>query len=173
MGNDTVHIALFKEDQLEQAAEAIDKLRSFGISDKNISVISGQPFSDKILGRPMSWTRVPQIALAGAGVGFLTAMALNLTPTLYPIRVGGMPYLPIPTSIVVVFELTMLGLLISTFLGVFIETISPSFGPKGYDPRISDGYIGILFTCPFDCDEKMHSELQQMGAELIHRHLEA
>ena len=57
-----------------------------------------------------------------------------------------MAYQTLPTSFVIFFELTMLGLLISTFIGVFVETISPSYGPQGYDPRITDGHIGILFS---------------------------
>ncbi len=163
-----VRMILFKEDQVDHAAEAIETLHTQGIPEKDISVISGVPFSEKILGRPMSWTRVPQIAIAGAFVGFLAASLLNfLTPNLYRMTVGGMPLTPIPTSIVVTFELTMLGLLISTFIGVFIETISPSYGPKGYHPKISDGYIGILFRCPANVEEKTCLELQDLGAEIV------
>lgn len=167
---DPVHIVLFEEQKLEQATEAIARLRGLGIRDKDISVLSGVPFSDKILGRPMSWTRVPLIAMAGAGVGFLAALALIFGSVFfYPLRVGGMPYYPIPTSIPVIFELTMLGLLISTFIGVFIETISPTYGPKGYHPKISDGYIGVLFICPSKLDEQMHTTLQDLGGELVHQ----
>jgi len=170
MADDTVHMAFFKEDQIDLAAEAIATLHSLGIADSEISVISGVPFSEKILGRPMSWTRVGLIGLAGAVVGFLTAQLLNIgTVIQYPIRVGGMPYFPIPTAIVVTFALTMLGLLIATFIGVFIETISPSFGPKGYHPKVSDGHIGILFTCPPWEDDQMHAAMKELGAELIHR----
>lgn len=170
MIDDTVHLALFKEDQIEHAADAIAKLREYGIPDKDISIISGVPISEKILGRPMAWTRVPQIAIAGAVIGFLAAIALPLLSAWqYPIRVGGMPYFPIPTTIVVVFELTMLGLLIATFLGVFVETISPSYGPGGYHPKVSDGQIAVLFTCPPDCDERVHTSLEGLGAELVHR----
>jgi len=170
MADDTVHLALFKEDQVDLAAEAVGTLHSLGIADSEITVISGIPYSEKILGRPMSWTRVGLIGLAGAVVGFIVSQLLNIgTVIQYPLRVGGMPYFPIPTAIVVTFELTMLGLLISTFLGVFIETISPSYGPSGYHPKISDGHIGILFTCPPWEDEQMHAALKKLGAELIHR----
>jgi hypothetical protein len=163
-----VRMILFEEDQVDQASEAIETLHHHGISDKDISVISGVPFSEKILGRPMAWTRVPQIAIAGALFGFIIAMLLNfLVPNLYKLSVGGMPLTPIPTSIVVTFELTMLGLLISTFLGVFIEMLSPSFGPKGYHPKISDGYIGILFSCPTNVEEETCFELQDLGAEIV------
>lgn len=165
-----VHLALFKEDQIDHAAEAISRLRSLGIHDKDITVISGIPYSEKILGRPLNWTTIGRIGLGGAIVGFLVGAALNFgTPALYPIRVAAMPVIfPIPTSIVVTFELTMLGLLISTFIGVFVETITPTFGPKGYHPKISDGHIGILFSGPSELDEGMHSALGALGAEMIH-----
>ncbi len=169
MARRIIHLALFKEDQVDETAEALEALRGMGIVDRDISVISGTPFSEKMLGRPMTWTRVPIIAIAGAVVGFLVAAFLNFgTPLLYPIRVGGMALQTIPTSFVIFFELTMLGLLISTFIGVFVESISPSYGPAGYDPRISDGQIGVLFWAPPELDPKLHETLTGLGAEIIH-----
>jgi hypothetical protein len=170
MAEDNVHLALFKEDKVDHVADALGRLRDLGISDDDISVISGVPYSDKILGRPMSWTRVPYIGMAGAVVGFAISMFLNWgTPALYPLHVGGQPLFPIPTSIVLIFELTMLGLLLATFLGVFVEMISPTYGPQGYHPKVSDGHIAILFTCPTDLDRKMHTAMTELGAELVHR----
>lgn len=169
MSDQVVHLALFKEDQIDHAAEAIQTLRSLGISDRDISVISGIPFSDKILGRPMHWTNITKIGLAGAIAGFLAAVFFTFgTPLLYPLRVAAMPFTPIPTSIVVIFELTMLGLLISTFIGVFVETITPSYGPSGYHPAVSDGKIGILFASSAALDESIHTHLDELGAELVH-----
>jgi hypothetical protein len=68
----TVHLALFNENQIDEAAEAISRLRDLGIGDEDISVISGIPLSDRMLGRPMTWTRVPIIA----GVGAITPVSL-------------------------------------------------------------------------------------------------
>lgn len=168
MARRIIHLALFNEDQVDETAEALEALRGVGIVDKDISVISGTPFSEKMLGRPQSWTRVPIIAIGGAVVGFLTAAFLNFgTPLLYPIRVGGMALQTLPTSFVIFFELTMLGLLISTFLGVFVEMIAPSFGPAGYDPRITDGHIGVLFWATPELDPKLHEALTNLGAEII------
>ena len=170
MAEDNIHLALFKEDKVGQVAEALGRLRELGITDKDISVISGVPFSDKILGRPMSWTRIPQIGIAGAVVGFIIAMFLNWgTPALYSLRVGGQALFPIPTAIVVAFELTMLGLLLATFAGVLLEMMSPSYGPKGYHPKVSDGNIAILFTCPAELDHRMHTAMTELGAELVNR----
>jgi len=169
MSEKIVHMALFKEEELEEVGEALDVLRGMGVPEHDISVISGVPFSEKMLGRPMSWTRVPYIAMVGAVIGFLTAAFFNFgTPTLYPIKVGGMAIQTIPTSIVLQFELTMLGLLISTFIGVFVETISPSYGPKGYDARITDGQIGVLFEADADLDPALHKSLTGLGAEMVH-----
>jgi len=170
MADGTVHMALFREDQLEEAAEAISRLHEMGIGNDDISVISGLPLSDRVLGRPMSWSRVPLIAGVGALAGFVLAFTLVFgSQYFYPIRVGVMPHTPVPTSIVVLFELTMLGMLVSTLLGVVVETISPSFGPAGYDARITDGHIGVLFTSPNELDNQVHSRLTELGAELVHR----
>jgi len=165
-----VHMALFKEEQLDHAAEAIGKLRALGIPDKDISVISGIPFSEKILDRPMSWSNVGKIGLAGAIIGFIIALALAFgTPYLYPLRVANMPTIfAIPTAIVVIFEMTMLGLLLSTFLGVFLETITPSFGPRGYHPKVSDGHIAVLFSGPLELDQQFHTTFEELGASLEH-----
>lgn len=170
MASGTVHLALFNEDQVNEAAEAISELHQLGIENEDISVISGIPLSERILGRPMSWTRVPYIAMAGAVAGFVVGALLVFgTQVLYPIQLGDMPNAPIPTSIVVLFELTMLGLLLSTFLGVVVEMMSPSFGPAGYDERVTDGKIGILFTSQTEQDITVHSKLESMGAEIVHR----
>jgi hypothetical protein len=164
-----IHMAVFEEDALNEVGEALDVLRGMGVGEHDMTVISGVPFSEKMLGRPMSWTRIPYIAMTGAVIGFLTAAFFNFgTPALYPVRVGGMAFQTIPTSIVLQFELTMLGLLISTFLGVFVETISPSYGPKGYDVRITNGKIGVLFEAQAELDPKVHESLTALGAEIVH-----
>lgn len=169
MPRPVIHMAIFDEDAVDKVAEALDTLREIGIGDHDMTIISGVPFSEKMLGRPMSWTRVPAIALTGAVIGFLTGLFFNFgTPALYPVKVGGMALQTIPTSIVLQFELTMLGLLISTFLGVFVETISPSYGPRGYDVRITDGKIGVLFEAQAELDPKLHQALTALGAEIVH-----
>ncbi|HTX79657.1 MAG TPA: quinol:electron acceptor oxidoreductase subunit ActD [Longilinea sp.] len=168
MAQENVHLAIFKEENLDEASNAIEMLRGMGVPDHDMTILSGIPYSDKILGRPISWTRIVRIALAGAVVGFLLAVFLTFGTVLwYPQRVGGQPIYAVPTSFVVIFEITMLGMLVSTFIGVFVETISPSFGPKGYHPRISDGNIGILFTCAPEKAQEVDAALSKAGAELI------
>jgi len=173
MAQNTVHIALFDEEQVDTVSEAISRLRRMGVYDRNMTILSGIPFSERILGRPMGWTRIGLIGLVGAAAGVVISLVLNLgTPLLYPVRVGGMPYLPIPPTIVLTFELGMLGLMLSVFLGVLLETLTPTYGPKGYDPRVSDGHIGILFTCKPELAERANQMLTELGAELTHQEVE-
>jgi hypothetical protein len=163
---DTVSLlAVFPD--LEPAADAIDKLRSLGLSDGQMNVISGVPVTEAMLGRPRQWTNVPRLALGGAAGGFLVGLFLVITPLLYFVPVGGQPQIPGPPSIVVLFELTMLGLLISTFLGVFLDSTFPSYRPMEYVPEISDGRIAVLFHCPKDEKEKFTQTMTSLGAEKV------
>lgn len=169
MAKPIVHLAIFPEESIDEVGVALDALRDLGVKEKQISVISGAPYSDKMLGRPMQWTRVPYVALAGAVAGFLIALFLNFgTPLLYPVRVGGMAHAATPPAFVLQFELTMLGMLVSTFIGVAVEMVTPTYGPKGYDARISDGKIGILFESGYELDGQLHEKLSQLGAEIVH-----
>jgi hypothetical protein len=168
MSEGTVHLALFGD--IDPASLALDKLRELGVQDKDMTIISGVPYSDKMLGRPMSWTRVPQLAIAGFILGFIVSLLLNFgTPYQYPINVGGLPLFSIPTTIILTFEMSMLGLLLFTFLGVVWETAFPSFGPRDYHPEISDGKIAVVFTCPAEIHARAHEALAALGAEWMHR----
>lgn len=161
-----VHLMLFPEDRMDEVAEALSRLRENGYSHDDISVISGVPLSERVLGRPMAWTSIGKIGIVGAITGFIIALALTMgTPLLYGLRVGGQPIIAIPTSIVVFFELTMLGLLLSTFLGVSVEMITPSFGPKGYHPAVNAGKVGILFNGDRKLDADLERTLIDLGAE--------
>ncbi len=159
-------LALFSD--LEPASEALERLRTLGVSDEAMNVISGIPVTEAMLGRPRQWTNVPRLALGGAVMGFLAGAFLAFgTPPMYPIFVGGQPLLPGPPSVVVIFELTMLGMLISTFLGVFLDSYFPSYRPMEYVAEISDGKIGILFSCPEESWAKITQALAKLGAEKI------
>ena len=152
---------------LEPAADGIDKLRGLGLSDDEMNVISGVPVPEAMLGRPNQWTNVPRLALGGAVGGFLIGIFLIFTPLIYFVPVGGQPVIPGPPSVVVLFELTMLGMLISTFVGVFLDSRFPSYHPMKYVPEISDGKIAILFYCTEDKQDKFTKAMTALGAEKV------
>lgn len=159
-------LALFKD--IDPAANAIDKLREMGVSDGDINAISGIPVMESMLGRPRQWTNVPRLAAGGAIAGlFVGLFFAYVTSNMYPIYVGGQPLTPAAPSIIVIFEMIMLGLLIATFVGVFLDSRFPSYSPKEYIPEISDGRIAVLFTCPIEEQESFIHALTNLGAEKV------
>ena len=161
-------LAVFSD--LDPAADAIEQLRIMGVHDECMNVISGIPVTEAMLGRPNQWTNVPRIAMGGAIVGFLGGAFLAfVSPHLYPypIQVSGQAVVPGPPSVVVLFELTMLGMLLSTFLGVFLDSLFPNYRPMKYVPEISDGKIAILVECPNADEKKLTDALKKLGAESV------
>jgi hypothetical protein len=164
-------LAVFSD--IDPAADAIEQLRLMGVHDDCMNVISGIPVTEAMLGRPSQWTNVPRLALGGAVAGFLVGAFLAfVTPDMYEIMVGGQPIVPVPPSVIVLFELTMLGMLLSTFLGVFLDSYFPSYRPMTYVPEVSDGKIAILIECPPPDENKIVDVLKKLGAESV-QHAEA
>jgi hypothetical protein len=160
-------LAVFSD--VNPAADAIEHLRTLGVHDDCMNVISGIPVTEAMLGRPNQWTNVPRIAMGGAALGFCTGLFLILTPYWYPypIQVGSQAYVPGPPSFVVMFELTMLGMLLSTFLGVFLDSFFPNYRPMKYVTEVSDGKIAILIECPQSDEKKITDALKKLGAESV------
>ncbi|MEK6753941.1 MAG: quinol:electron acceptor oxidoreductase subunit ActD [Chloroflexota bacterium] len=161
-------LAVFPD--LEPAANAIEHLRSIGIHDECMNIISGIPVTEAMLGRPHQWTNIPRIAMGGAILGFGAGFFLAyITPYIYPypIQVSTQSFIPGPPTVVVLFELTMLGMLLSTFLGVFLDSFFPNYRPMKYVPEVSDGKIAILVECSHMEEKKVTDALTKMGAESV------
>lgn len=174
MSEPTTLLALFED--IDPAAEAIEKLRELGLPDDQMNVISGVPIPTRVLGRPRVKTNVPRIAMSGAILGILVGVFLIYgIPYLYPLHVGGQPLFPIPPGLIVTFEMTMLGLMGFSFIGLFVDSGFPSYTPKEYTPEISDGRIAILFSCPSEDQKKFVDILTKAGAKSVNpaeaRHL--
>src|SRR3990172_3911504 len=164
--SETTLLALFED--IDPAAEAIEKLHEMGVTDEQINVISGVPVMERMLGRPIQWTNVSRLALGGAVAGFLFGAFLNWgTPMLYTVPVGGQSSFPVPPGLILLFEMTMLFMLLATFLGVFLESYFPNYRPLEYVPEISDGKIGVFFKVPQAEQEKFMDALNQLGAETV------
>jgi len=159
-------MALFNE--IESVVNVLDLLRKQNVDDDDLTVISGVPLSPEVLGRPTPRGSVPRFGLLGALGGFSTALFFNVgTPLLYSIRVGGQPLIPIPTSAVLTFELTMLGLLVGTFLGVMWTIRLPPSQRRPYDPRVADGRIGVLLRCTESQAAGVRTLMLSHGAETV------
>jgi ActD protein len=159
-------LALF--DDIEPATQGIDKLHDMGVADEQMNVISGVPIPGRVLGRPSAITNVSKIGMVGAALGMLLGLALIYgTPYLYPLHVGNQPIYPVPMGWIVTFEMTMLGLMGFTFLGLFVDSGFPAYTPMDYVPEISSGKIAVLFPCAPDDQSKFTTALTKAGAESV------
>lgn len=160
------YLAVF--DDVEPASEGIEALHELGVHDDEINVISGIPIKSTILGRPRARTNVGGIAMAGAIGGALTGLFLLYgTAAMYPLEVGAQPIFPVPMGWIVTFEMTMLGLMLFAFLGLFVDSGFPSYTPKEYVPEISHGKIAVMFHCPGGEEEKFVDAMRRAGAESV------
>src|SRR3972149_7111322 len=145
--SETTLSAIFED--IDPAANAIEKLHELGVTDDQINVISGVPVMERMLGPPLPWTNVGRLAVGGAAAGFLLGLFLNFgTPKLYTVYVGGQSIFPVPPGMIILFEMTMLFALLSAFLGVFLDSYFPNYRPMDYVSEISDGKIGVFFKVP-------------------------
>ena len=159
----TLLLALFED--IDPAANAVEKLHQMGITDENINVISGVPIAHKMLGRPHPWTNVSRLALGGAIAGFIFGIFLNFgTPRMYFVPVGGQYITPIPPGLIITFEMTMLFAMLAAFLGVFLDSTFPNYRPLEYVAEVSDGKIAVFFRCPKDENKKFIDALNKVGA---------
>lgn len=159
-------LALF--DDIEPASRGIAKLRELGVSDEAMNVVSGLPFSGRVLGRPAATTWVSKIAMTGSIAGAAAGVFLLYGTTyLYPLNVGGQPLYPVPMLFIATFEMAMLGLMGMAFVGLFVDSGFPSFTPKDYVPEISDGKIAVLFRCERAEQPQFVESLKKAGAESV------
>ena len=166
MADNITLLALFRD--IDPAVNAIDRLHEMGVEDNQMDVISGIPFSNEILGRPKVATFIPKLALGGAIVGLIIAIFLNFgTPFLFSLHVGGQPVFPIPPFYIVAFEMTMLGLMGTAFVGLFLVGRFPTYEPQIYIPEISDGKIAIVFPCPQGDQTKFEEAMKNLGADQV------
>jgi hypothetical protein len=161
-------LALFED--IDPAANGIERLRELGVTDDQMNVISGLPIPGRVLGRPSAVTNVSRIALAGAGMGALFGLFLLYgTAYLYPLHVGAQPVYPVPMGWITTFEMAMLGLMGFAFLGMFVDSGFPSYTPKDYVPEISNGKIAVLFSCDGKDERRIVDSLTKIGAESVKR----
>ena len=166
MAETTTLLAVFKD--FEPASEGVDKLKQLGLSDDDMNIISGIPVKNTILGRPTAITYVSRIGFFGALLGMSLGIFLIYgIPYLYPLLVGGQPIFPVPQLLIITFEMTMLGLMGFSFIGMFVDSGFPSYTPKEYTPEISAGKIAVLFSCPASEQEKFVDALKDAGAESV------
>ena len=129
-------------DKPDAAQRAYTGLKRAGIPSRDIAVISGEPFEAFEFSHRDHSMILFRMALVGGIVGFVLAVSLVwYTSVSWPIVIGGMPNLAWYPYLVVIFEMTFLGAIITTVVSLLVAAKLPKFGKTLYDPAVSDGKI--------------------------------
>jgi hypothetical protein len=135
----------------EVAQQAVNNLRSAGVPDADITVISSEPFEHFEFGQRDAKTAMPWIAAAAGVFGLIASYyLLGLSQMSWPLKTSGMPIVPLWTNLIIIFEMTMLSAILATVVTLLITAGLPSRGGKLYDPEVSDGYILVGVENPSD-----------------------
>jgi mono/diheme cytochrome c family protein len=162
MSKDLV-LGLFKEPA--PVATAIEELRLLNVPEQDITVMSGIPYEPQMLGRPPIRGRLTWLTLRGAVLALITGLMLTVgTYLLYPLFQGGQPLVPLPPSLIILFEITMLGVMWAAFFGFVVLNRFPVFGRPAYDPRITAGEIGLLAKLDAQWTARAEAIFRQAGA---------
>lgn len=157
-------LGLFQD--AEQVADATSKLRDTGFPAEDMDIYSGTPYPEGSFGEYVAGHRLYVWPIIGALCGFAVAILITAgTQISYPLVTGGKPILSIPPMTIITYEGTMLGALIFTVLGILFESRLPNRKMGLYDRRITEGYIGVLVSCPEERLSQAEKVLRDSGAE--------
>jgi hypothetical protein len=125
----------------QSAQEAVNRLRAAGLSDRDITILSAQPMEDFEFGHIDRDNWLWWIACGGGLLGMASAFGLTwLTEMSWPINVGGLPVYAWWPNLIIIFEMTMLGAILATVIGLVVTAgLGRSRGI--YDPEVTDGSI--------------------------------
>ena len=153
------------------AQHAVDELRRQGVADSCITVITSQPYEEYEFSHRYKPTWIFWIAAGGGALGLFAGLALAyLTQTLWPIVTGGMPIVAWWPTIIVMFELTMLGAIVATVVGLLVTTRLPTTQSRVYDPEVSLGKILVAVESPLGDDlPKLEKTFRASGIHEIKR----
>jgi len=125
------------------AQQAFNRLRAIGLTPNEITVVSAQPMHEYEFGQNHTHTWMWRLAACGGLLGMAAALALaSVAETSWPINTGGLPIFAWWPNLIIMFELTMLGAIVTTVVTLIV---SAELGrrPALYDPEVSDGKILI------------------------------
>lgn len=153
----------------DSAASAVEALQKADFAGHEYEVLTGAPYPEGAFGEPRSKHRLYFFPLVGACCGFAIALLLTSgTQIAYPMVTGGRPILSIPPMLIIMYEGTMLGAILFTVLGIIFESRLPARLPLVYDPRISEGYIGVVVSVPEERLGRAADALKQANPDTIH-----
>lgn len=139
------------------------------LNPKAIVIMSSEPLEKEGFGweeerTPMPWL-APLGAIVGAGVGYTLSAFTQRT---YPLPTGGMPIVAMWPTGIIMYELTMLGAILTTIVAFVVSSGLPNYKKRLYDPEVTNGKILVgIPNLDRDCREELERLLYQDGAEQV------
>src|SRR3990172_9266630 len=153
------------------AQDAFDALRgsssTTGIDAAKIVVVSSEPFegydfSVEDAGKSYMFPLAALGGIAGGGFGYWLA---SFTQQSYPLNTGGMPIVTSWTNGIIIYELTMLGAILTTLATLLVTAGLPNFKRQLSDPEIWTGKILVGVTDPPEgARAALEEKFRQAGA---------
>ncbi len=126
----------------QSAQQAVNRLRSAGIVEREITVLSAQPMEEYEFGQMDKATWMWWFACLGGLIGMSAGYGLAwVSEVSWAIDTGGLPVFAWWPNLIIMFELTMLGAIIATVATLVISALLPNRGRTLYDPEVTDGMI--------------------------------
>jgi Alternative complex III, ActD subunit len=158
---------------LNSARRAVTSLRAdssrLRIKPQGIVIMSSEPLEEEAFGWKEQRTLIPWLAPLGALLGGSGGYALAaFTQRTYPLPTGGMPIVAMWPTGIIMYELTMLGAILTTIVALLISTRLPNYRKRLYDPEVTNGKILVGVADPDrDCSREIGERLQQEGADQV------
>jgi len=135
----------------DSAQRAVDSLHSaaasLGVKDEDILVVSSEPFEQYEFSRRAHKTVMPWLAALGGFIGGLAAYwFVAYSQRAYALPTGNMTIAPLWTNGIIIYELTMLGAILTALLTLIVTARLRRSTREIYDPQVADGRIlvGVL-----------------------------
>jgi len=152
------------------AQNAYDALRrassALGVDAGNVVVVTSEPYEGYEFASEHAKTHMfPLAALGGLVGGSFGYWLTSFTQTSYPLPTGGMPIVTGWTNGIIIYELTMLGAILTTLITLLITAGLPNFKPALSDPEIWNGKILVGVTDPPPAARsEIEAKLREAGA---------
>jgi ActD protein len=139
-----------KPDAAQQALNLLEREGTrLGLALHQIEALSSVPLEEYEIGRRQLPSLMPWLAaLGGVAGGTTTYLFVTSVQRAFPIVTGGMSITPIWTNGIIVYEMTMLGAILSTLVTLLFSVRLPNWRRRLYDPAISDGLILVGVNNP-------------------------
>ncbi len=126
----------------DSAQRAVNALQAAGFPNRDITVVTGEPMEGYRFSEMNQATWLWYIASGGGllGMSFGTWLSWK-TQTAWPLQTGNMPLMSWWPTLIVTFELTMLGAIVATVVTLLFTGGLLRRRPALYDPEVTDGKI--------------------------------